>query len=206
MTRIIWSLIGVIMVIIGNVFKYSNIMFLGYYLMGTGNTRRLPEYYDELLVSMFAGIEPEDGDKLIMNSMDAISWDDEINHHNMYLKLFETIGKFKAECKDGVIYITDDYKFYPLCEESDKHFSDCNCNPDNKEYSHLHKHLVINNKIIYKTVKLITDLKKTPCICFINTDFVTLRLSTYSLSLEINDEFWVTKGKEFKVVYELPIA
>lgn len=178
---IIWTLIGYILQVIGNILKRSDILFLGYYLSGTGKTRALPVYVHKLI-------------------LEDLSWFRQYCYPDTYIIyksyndiIYHTIGKCWVKKDINYIYIKDVYMFYPICSECDKHFHDCTC--EQKQFAVLNKHLFYIPHKLYDRISDDTVIK-------INK-YMKFEFHFYALTLSINDKFWVNKGKPFDVYTEI---
>jgi len=183
---IIWRLIGIILQVIGNILKRSNILFLGYYLASTGKTRSLPVYVHDIVRDEFRPYH---------------LWSDTYVPHVFYgTILYSTIGKAWVRLDNNIIYIKDKYIFYPTCEHSDIHFDDCTC--ISKTYADL-------TRLIYIPGKIVEFLCNTPVRDFTKHitlgKYIRIRLDVEHIEYVISDKFWVNKGKPFKVYCEIPI-
>lgn len=196
--RIIWSIIGVILQVIGNTFKRSDMLFLGYYLAGTGKPRSLPVYSHQDLVDMFIS-EYHTGAEF--------DWSIEIVRDNDVLH--NTLGKFWCKYDKNYLYVKDEYIFYPICEDANTHFSDCTCK--DKRYVNLHTHISLlpdvvlefinaHNKVCHRIYNRLGEMKFS-----FKRDKVLVQLEYLMLYFTINDEFWVNKGKPFNVYCEIPV-
>jgi len=183
MKKIFWFFTGTLLIIIGKLLKKSHIQFLGYYLQSTGKTRSLPVYTLPLLQNEL--------NYLKTNVYKPFTFNDSM--------LFHTVGKVWAKRDMNITYIKDIYKFYPICEDPESHFSDCTC--ENKEYasvdvniiklpSALRHKFMLNDK--YTQKKLVIG------------KHITTHFSFFGITATINDEFWTNKGKEFNVYSEIP--
>lgn len=183
---IIWRLIGGILEWIGKRFERSDILFLGYYLSGTGITRSLPVYTHQIVVNEF--------------NIGYQLPDTYIPHVFFGSILYNTIGKAWVKRENDIIYVKDKYLFYPLCDNSDTHFDDCTC--IHKEYSHLHKAVYLDYNLVQKLYK--TPLKNLKVrIPFYEDSEISISIECISIS--ILDSFWVNKGKPFNVYCEIPV-
>jgi hypothetical protein len=188
---IIWRIIGIILVGVGNITRRSDVLFLGYYLTGTGNTHSLPEYlYDGIITTL--------NQPFLRNKYSIINLGD-VGHllnveDSEYSMLYNTVGKFWAKRDRNYIYIKDTYEFYPLCEDANTHFKNCKCT--HKEYSQLRKHVGRIPRIIVDKFSILTA---TP----IKLGALEIELFFGNLTICVNDKFWVDKGKPFEVYSEI---
>lgn len=189
--RTIWSIIGVILQVIGNTFKRSDVLFLGYYLAGTGKTRSLPVYVHESFVTEF---------------FDAgINCDDFEIHMPANPMIVTTLGKFWVRVENGSFIVKDRYMFYPLCSDSDVHFSDCGC--EFKEYAELYRSIYFKYEYVEKIYKSKLYKKiKNPDIKIKLGTHIMLFADVSRIGFTVNDEFWVNKGKPFDVYTEIPVT
>jgi hypothetical protein len=188
---IIWRIIGIILVGIGNILRRSDVLFLGYYLTGTGNTRSLPDY-------LYSGIITTLNQPFLRPQYMIINLGDVGHLMNVedseYTMLYNTVGKFWAKRDSNCIYIKDVYEFYPLCEDASTHFKNCKCT--HKKYAELRKHVCY---IPRRFVEKFSKLTSTP----INIGAFKLEAFFGNLTICVNDKFWVGKGKPFEVYSEI---
>lgn len=198
---IIWIILGYILQWIGHMFRRSDVLFLGYYLAGTGKTRSLPKESISIINTMIEGIEPEPGNTLILNPLEFCNQVLGTSMHGEFQVLFHTIGKFWCIAEKDIIIIKDRYMFYPLCADSHIHFSDCDC--QHKEYTRIYRSYYYPHRV-RELIKRLTKKEKFSPKCIFN-NLVSYDISTISASIMINDEFWVNKGKPFDVYSEIPV-
>jgi len=188
---IIWTLIGIFIQWVGKLFKRADVLFIGYYLAGSGKTRSLPVYVHEAVLNELGWLRQ------------YCHPDTYIVHRFDNLVLFHTIGKCWVKKDGDLIYIKDRYMFYPLCPDSDTHFSDCGCKPEWKVYSSLTKHMYITPQRY--TDKLLNSRFRYLHFHRTMGRFISVTADIWGIKYEINDEFWVNKGKPFDVYSEIPI-
>jgi hypothetical protein len=184
MKNIFWFMVGSILILVGKLAKKSHIHFLGYYLQGRGKERCLPVYTYPLLEYELRHYG--------------------LSHYKPYTfinpMLFHTIGKaWVKQNTDNKTFIKDVYKFYPICSEVETHFSDCDC--EDKQYSDIsilsikipekYQDKIFKNNRYHKNFKIGEHIKAC--------------LTKYYFSMEVNDEYWINKGKEFNIYTELNI-
>ena len=114
---IMWRLIGLALKVYGRAFKRCHMLWLGYYLLGSGKRRALPDWAWDGVTGMHRG--------LYRDTPSTRGWFTPSGMEGS-MDMFNTVGKFIRR-DDRLL---DRYAFYPTCNKATTHGMTCDCDTE----------------------------------------------------------------------------
>ena len=179
-----WRLIGLALKVYGRAFKRVHILWLGYYLLGSGKRRELPDWAWDKVTGLHRGS--------FRDALATRGWWTPSAARNY--DLFNTVGKFVRRDER----LLDRYAFYATCNAAMTHGMECEC--DDKSWNDVSIDVKLKDLKDYKQwTRLVRKVRVGP-----------VQLRTYlsgrafRFEIETNDRIFADIGTPFYTTALIP--